>query len=64
MIRSKFFLFFSILFSSVAVMHAQGGCIDSPEAPTDILAMVGIAGMYFSSRLLGRVAAKKNAEQK
>jgi XrtJ-associated TM-motif-TM protein len=26
------------------LLHAQGGCVDSPENPTAILAMVGAAG--------------------
>jgi len=41
-----------------AVMHAQGGCVDSPEAPTDVLMLVGSIGMMYGSavamKLLGR----------
>ena len=29
---------------ATAVAHAQGGCIDSPENPTALLAVVGTAG--------------------
>jgi XrtJ-associated TM-motif-TM protein len=63
MTRKNLFLFTSLLLSSIAVMHAQGGCVDSPEAPTDVLAMVGVAGLYFCSRLRSRFAANKSAEQ-
>ena len=31
------------------VMHAQGGCVDSPEAPTDVLMLVGSIGMVYGS---------------
>jgi XrtJ-associated TM-motif-TM protein len=27
-----------------ALLHAQGGCVNSPENPTSILALIGIAG--------------------
>ncbi len=35
---------------SVPLLHAQGGCINSPENPTAILAVVGSAGAFFFSR--------------
>jgi len=25
--------------------HAQGGCVDSPECPTPVLAMIGAVGL-------------------
>jgi len=31
---------------SVARLHAQSGCDDSPENPTAILALVGGAGLF------------------
>jgi XrtJ-associated TM-motif-TM protein len=34
-----------------ASAHAQGGCADSPEAPTDILLLVGTIGVFQGSRL-------------
>jgi XrtJ-associated TM-motif-TM protein len=32
-----------------APLHAQDGCIDSPENPTVVLALVGGAGALFSA---------------
>jgi XrtJ-associated TM-motif-TM protein len=32
-----------------ALAHAQGGCIDSPENPTAVLALVGSAGALLAS---------------
>lgn len=40
------------------VMHAQGGCVDSPEAPTDVLMLIGSAGMIFGSSLAMKLARK------
>jgi XrtJ-associated TM-motif-TM protein len=64
MTRKNLVLFSALLLSSVAVMHAQGGCADSPEAPTDILMIVGATGLYFGNRLRGKFAARKIANQK
>ena len=30
--------------------HAQSGCVDSPENPTAVLAVIGSAGAVFFSR--------------
>lgn len=35
----------SILMFSALPVHAQDGCIDSPENPTAILGLVGVAGL-------------------
>ncbi len=38
---------------SAPLLHAQsgpGGCVDSPENPTAVLALVGSAGAFFFSR--------------
>lgn len=46
--RSKLALFTSIvmlLFLRATSLHAQSGCTDSPEAPTDILLLVGAVGL-------------------
>lgn len=32
------------LFLAPALLHAQGGCVTSPECPTAILGVVGAAG--------------------
>jgi XrtJ-associated TM-motif-TM protein len=29
-------------------LHAQGGCVDSPENPTAILGLIGAAGACYS----------------
>lgn len=43
-------LLFALAFLSVAVpLHAQGGCVNSPENPTAVLAVVGSAGAFFAS---------------
>jgi XrtJ-associated TM-motif-TM protein len=39
------------------LVHAQSGCVNSPENPTAILALFGVAGGSFPwlrSKLLGR----------
>jgi XrtJ-associated TM-motif-TM protein len=47
-----------ILFAAIVVLffslraHAQGGCVDSPEAPTDVLLLVGSTGMIFGSSVV------------
>lgn len=52
-------LLFALVFLSVAVpLHAQsgtassgpGGCQNSPESPTAVLAVVGSAGVFFASK--------------
>lgn len=37
---------------SAASLHAQGGCFDSPEAPTAVLMLVGSLGVVQGSGLL------------
>jgi XrtJ-associated TM-motif-TM protein len=43
------------LFLVTVSAHAQGGCADSPEAPTDILLLVGTVGLFQGSRLFQRL---------
>jgi XrtJ-associated TM-motif-TM protein len=40
-------------------LHAQGGCVDSPENPTAILGLVGSAAA-FTAHLLRRRSARKS----
>jgi len=47
---------FSLLLTGVAIMfaaalplYAQGGCVNSPENPTVVLALVGSAGALVAS---------------
>jgi XrtJ-associated TM-motif-TM protein len=50
------------LLSSVALpLHAQDGCINSPENPTAILAVVGSAGAFFVS-VRARIKARRNSK--
>jgi XrtJ-associated TM-motif-TM protein len=51
------------LLSSVALpLHAQDGCVNSPENPTAILAVVGSAGVFFSS-VRARIKARRNSSK-
>ena len=40
------------------VMHAQSGCSDSPEAPTDVLMLVGSIGMMYCSSVAMKLLGK------
>jgi XrtJ-associated TM-motif-TM protein len=40
------------------LLHAQGGCVDSPENPTAILGLVGSAGAVAAHLLRRRIARK------
>jgi XrtJ-associated TM-motif-TM protein len=47
----------AMLFAITVPLHAQQGCVTSPENPTAILALVGSAGAFFVSaraRIKGR----------
>ncbi len=46
----------ALLFAAIS-LHAQtgGGCVDSPEAPTALLLIVGSAGMFYGPYLLRKV---------
>jgi XrtJ-associated TM-motif-TM protein len=55
----------SVLFTVIALalicpaaLHAQTGCTDSPEAPTDVLMLVGAVGMTFGSSLVTKMLRK------
>lgn len=39
----------SAVLLSALPLHAQGGCVNSPENPTVVLALVGSAGMFLAS---------------
>jgi len=43
--KSRFCLIAAVLLLTASTARAQGGCVDSPECPTPILAMVGAAGL-------------------
>jgi len=44
-------------------LHAQGGCVDSPENPTAVLAIVGSAGALLASAR-NRIRARRASRQK
>ncbi len=58
--KIKFVVFAALLlaFSSVSLL-AQGGCFDSPEAPTDVLLLVGSAGMFYGSSFVMKALRKR-----
>ena len=59
--KSSLLLIGSALLLTVALpLHAQGGCINSPENPTVVLALVGSAGAFFASAR-ARLRARRNA---
>jgi len=47
------------LLTIAVTMHAQGGCVDSPEAPTNVLMLVGSIGMMFGSSFAMKLVAKR-----
>jgi XrtJ-associated TM-motif-TM protein len=53
-----------VLLSSVALpLYADtGGCVNSPENPTAILAVVGSAGAFFVS-VRARIKARRNSSK-
>jgi XrtJ-associated TM-motif-TM protein len=40
---------FVVVLAAAHPMYAQGGCIDSPENPTALLAIVGSAGAFIAT---------------
>ena len=42
-------------------LHAQGGCVDSPEDPTVVLGILGFAGMS-SVLLRNRIQMRKRSK--
>lgn len=58
----------SLLLTAIAMMlvvtvsaNAQGGCVNSPENPTVVLALVGSAGAFLSSAR-ARFKARRNSK--
>ena len=63
--KSLLLLFGLVLFCSVALpLHAYDadGCVNSPENPTAILAVVGSAGAFIASAR-ARVKARRNSSK-
>ncbi len=57
--KTKFLVYAAMMLTLGTVsLHAQNGCFDSPEAPTDVLLLVGSAGMFYGSSLLMKAFRK------
>jgi XrtJ-associated TM-motif-TM protein len=57
------FLGFTLLLSVALPLHAQTSCLNSPENPTAVLAVVGAAGAFFATardRIKARRRSTKN----
>jgi XrtJ-associated TM-motif-TM protein len=54
------FLGFALLLCIALPLHADGGCLNSPENPTAILALVGSAGAFFAAAR-ARVKARRRS---
>lgn len=60
--NSWLLLFGLALFFAVALpLHAQDGCLDSPENPTAILAIVGSGAALIASARM-RMKARRNSK--
>jgi XrtJ-associated TM-motif-TM protein len=56
MIKARYVILSALVLLVFATsLHAQGGCTDSPEAPTALLLLVGSVGMFYGSSVLRRV---------
>jgi XrtJ-associated TM-motif-TM protein len=46
--KNRICLIALIFLASAGIARAQGGCVDSPECATPVLALVGAAGLMAS----------------
>jgi len=59
----RFSLLAALMFLALpVVMHAQGGCVDSPEAPTDVLMLVGSIGMMYGSSVVVKILRRSRKQ--
>lgn len=42
------YLYFGFFLLAALPLHAQGGCVDSPENPTAVLGLIGVAGVLYA----------------
>jgi XrtJ-associated TM-motif-TM protein len=62
--KTSLLLIGSVVMLSVATpVFAQNGCINSPENPTVVLALVGSAGAFFASAR-NRIRARRKSTEK
>ena len=60
--KSSLLLIGSVVLLTVASpLYAQGGCVNSPENPTVVLALVGSAGAFLASAR-ARIKARRNSK--
>jgi XrtJ-associated TM-motif-TM protein len=52
----------ALLLAVALPLHAQGGCANSPENPTAILAVVGSAGAFFASARARIKASRRSSK--
>jgi len=51
---------FALLLATAVPLHAQDGCVTSPENPTAILAVLGTAGAFFTTAR-ARIKARRRS---
>jgi len=56
--KKRFALFLPLIFLAALTLHAQGGCVDSPECPTPVLGLIGAVSVAFVS-LRSRASRKR-----
>ena len=59
--KSTLLLIGSVVLLSALPVYAQGGCVNSPENPTVVLALVGSAGAFLASAR-ARMKARRNSK--
>jgi XrtJ-associated TM-motif-TM protein len=60
--NSKYIILATLLLSATLSLHAQGGCVESPEDPTAVLALLGSAAasaVYLRDRFKTRINARR-----
>lgn len=59
----RFVVLAGLMFFGVFIMmQAQGGCVDSLEAPTDVLMLVGFVGMIYGSSMVIKMLRKSRKQ--
>jgi XrtJ-associated TM-motif-TM protein len=60
--KFSLFLGLALLFATALPLHAQDGCVTSPENPTAILAVIGTAGAFLTTART-RIQARRRSNQ-
>lgn len=56
MIKNRYVVLSALaLLSCATLLRAQGGCVDSPEAPTALLVLIGTVGVFSGSTVLRKM---------